>query len=121
MFCVTLSESQPQEHDAASCDAALVRAFAFLGKRWNGVILATLGVGPTGFADLRRRVGTITDSVLSDRLTELARAGLVDRVVDADTRPPAVRYALTAAGVALLPVFDELATWAHTNLPGGRC
>jgi DNA-binding HxlR family transcriptional regulator len=121
MVCVTLSESDAEERDVHSCDAALVRAFTFLGKRWNGVILASLGAGSAGFADLRRRVGMITDSVLSDRLTELSKVGLVDRVVDAETRPPAVRYALTSAGVALLPVFDELATWAHTNLPPDRC
>ena len=56
----------------AACDAGIRRAFDFLGKRWNGVILGTLSGGPTGFAELRRGVGAITDSVLSDRLVELA-------------------------------------------------
>ena len=27
------------EHEERACDGALVRAFSFLGKRWNGVIL----------------------------------------------------------------------------------
>jgi DNA-binding HxlR family transcriptional regulator len=109
-----------EAHDMPSCDGALVRAFGFLGKRWNGVILATLGQGPAGFADLRRGVGTITDSVLSDRLTELAGAGLIVRSVSS-TKPPTVSYRLTAAGTALLPVFEQLATWASTNLPENRC
>jgi DNA-binding HxlR family transcriptional regulator len=102
------------------CDVALGRAFQFLGKRWNGVILATLGHGPLGFADLRRGVGAITDSVLSERLTELSLVGLVVRSVS-DTRPPSVSYQLTPAGTRLLPVFGQLANWAVDNLPEREC
>lgn len=93
----------------------MARAFEFLGKRWNGVILGTLRQGPTGFAELRRGVGSITDSVLSDRLGELVRAGLVQREVT-DTRPPGVTYSLTAKGQALGPILDDLGNWA-ADLP----
>lgn len=110
----------PDAEGVRPCDASLERAFSFLGKRWNGVILGTLGNGAAGFADLRRAVGAITDSVLSDRLTELAAAGLVRRSVS-DTRPPTVSYQLTPAGDALLPVLDQLANWAATSLPEGKC
>jgi DNA-binding HxlR family transcriptional regulator len=53
-------------------DAALARAFEFLGKRWNGVVLGTLREGPAGFRELSRAIGRISDSVLSDRLSDLA-------------------------------------------------
>ena len=100
-----------------ACDAGLVRAFEFLGKRWSGVILASLSTGPVGYAELRRGVGAITDSVLSDRLTELAAGGLIERTVT-NTRPPRVTYALTAAGAALFPILQELAGWADEHLSG---
>ena len=106
--------------DGDMCHPGVRRAFDFLGKRWNGVILGALSHGPTGFADLRRAVGSITDSVLSDRLTELGRAGLVERTV-ADGRPPSVQYALSDNGRALLPILDELGRWAMTNLPEAAC
>nr|WP_202026610.1 helix-turn-helix domain-containing protein [Rhodococcus sp. MS16] len=98
----------------------MARAFRFLGKRWNGVILATLLGGPAGFAELKRAVGGISDSVLSDRLTELASAGLVTRTVDAGP-PIAVEYQLTVSGQALLPALSELTTWAAENLPAEGC
>jgi DNA-binding HxlR family transcriptional regulator len=98
-----------------SFDAALAHAFQFLGKRWSGIILAALRHGPAGFADLRRGVGGITDSVLSDRLTELTDAGLVVRTV-IDSRPPSVSYRLSSAGENLLPVFTQLAEWSAANL-----
>jgi DNA-binding HxlR family transcriptional regulator len=109
---VSPPEPAPERHP---CEAGLVRAFDFLGKRWNGVILGSLSDGPVGFAELRRVVGAISDSVLSDRLTELAEGGLVERTVT-DTRPPGVTYGLTAAGTALLPILNQLAAWADVNL-----
>ncbi|MGZ4522375.1 MAG: winged helix-turn-helix transcriptional regulator [Oryzihumus sp.] len=104
------------EHEPRVCDAALARAFGFLGKRWSGVILGTLLSGPAGFAELRRAVSGISDSVLSERLTELAGAGLVQRTVD-EGPPLAVTYTLTPAGHALLPALRELTAWATDNLP----
>jgi DNA-binding HxlR family transcriptional regulator len=104
-----------EEHQAPVCDKALVRAFGFLGKRWNGVILGTLMEGSASFSELRRAVSGISDSVLSDRLVELAAAGLVSRSVDIGP-PVAVAYALTDSGTALLPALTELTTWARTNL-----
>lgn len=105
---------------AAACGEGIRRAFDFLGKRWNGVILGTLGSGHLGFADLRRGVGSITDSVLSDRLNELVRAGLVERTVT-DTRPPGVSYRLSPGGRELLPVLEQLGSWAARHLPASGC
>jgi DNA-binding HxlR family transcriptional regulator len=107
-------------HEPKACDGALVRAFGFLGKRWNGMIIGVLSEGPTTFTGLRRAVVGISDSVLSDRLTELARAGLVQRSVD-EGPPVAVSYQLTEAGASLRPVLDQLATWAATALPEREC
>jgi DNA-binding HxlR family transcriptional regulator len=111
---------QPEAHDPRQCDPALARAFEFLGKRWNGMILGTLSFGAAGFAELRRSLEPITDSVLSDRLTELALAGLVSREIT-DTKPPGVSYALTPAGHALTPHLDGLAKWAACNLTEKKC
>jgi len=100
----------------SACDAALVKAFRFLGKRWSGVILGNLTGGPLGFAELRRRVGGISDSVLSERLNELQVAGLVVREVQIGP-PVSVSYRLSTSGLALVPAMHELSLWAAANLP----
>lgn len=97
------------------CDAAVTLAFSVLGKRWNGMIIASLGSGPSTFVSLRRAVAGISDTVLSDRLAELAETGLVARTVDAGP-PVTVSYALTESGRGLPPILDQLGTWASTNL-----
>lgn len=97
------------------CDKALALAFGFLGKRWNGIILGTLMEGTATFSELRRGVAGISDSVLSERLSELSAAGLVSRTVD-DGPPVAVAYSLTESGTALLPSLTELTSWARDHL-----
>jgi DNA-binding HxlR family transcriptional regulator len=107
--------SAEETHDVRRCDRALAHAFSVLGKRWNGMILGTLAAGPIGFAELRRALDPITDSVLSDRLAELVTADLVNREIT-DSRPPGVSYTLTPAGQALTPVLNDLARWASARL-----
>lgn len=98
-----------------ACDATITLAFSILGKRWNGMIVGTLGGGPLTFVALRRAVTGISDAVLSDRLSELADAGLVAR--DVDPGPPvSVSYTLTPGGQALVPVLENLGKWASENL-----
>jgi DNA-binding HxlR family transcriptional regulator len=106
-------------HDLRRCDAAVTRAFSVLGKRWNGMIMAVLGDGPVSFVNLRRAVAGISDAMLSDRLGELAEAGLVLREVDAGP-PVSVRYRLTQAGEQLSPLLDQLGEWAAANLVESR-
>ncbi|GAB3598049.1 winged helix-turn-helix transcriptional regulator [Microbacterium tumbae] len=103
------------EESVHVCDAAVTLAFSVLGKRWNGMIVSTLGTEPASFAALRRSVGGISDTVLSDRLTELAQAGLVARTVESGP-PVSVSYALTDSGRGLLPILDQLGRWASANL-----
>lgn len=104
------------EESSKTCDGALARAFHFLGKRWNGVILGTLTNGSSGFAELKRNVAGISDSVLSERLSELQEAGLILRSVEPGP-PVAVSYTLSDTGSALIPAMHALSTWATENIP----
>jgi DNA-binding HxlR family transcriptional regulator len=115
-----MAPHSPAHHSPRTCDAGLTRAFAFLGKRWNGVLLGTLGSGPAGFAELTRALPGISESVLSDRLGELTRVGLVRRTVRQGP-PVGVSYELTERGAAVLPALEALARWAEENLSADRC
>ena len=111
-------ERTGQAHTTEACargDAALARAFDFLGKRWNGMVLGNLRDGPAGFRELSRAMGGISDSVLSDRLSDLASAGLIVRTVD-EGPPLAVSYALSDRGAALIPALTQISLWAQEHL-----
>ena len=95
---------------------ALARAFKFLGKRWNAVVLGHLSGGACGFRELSRAIDGISDSVLSDRLADLTAGGLISRRVQAGP-PISVTYELTARGRALMPALEQIALWARVHLP----
>jgi DNA-binding HxlR family transcriptional regulator len=112
--------AQQQEETVEPCsgvDVALTRVFALLGKRWTGLIVAVLTQRAWYFSELRRAIPKISERMLSDRLSELAEAGLLTREVE--TGPPLrVSYRLTEAGRAVGPALEELRTWAVSYLPG---
>jgi DNA-binding HxlR family transcriptional regulator len=102
--------------DDGAC-GAITQVFALLGKRWNGLIIATLLDGPARFSELARSVPGVSERMLSERLVELAAAGLVDRQVD-DGPPVSVRYRLTPRGEALRAAVAELQRWGDAELVG---
>src|SRR2546422_11491478 len=106
---------------AYECDERLSRVFALLGKRWSGVILGLLLQGPARFAVLARTIPGISERMLSDRLNELARAGLVDRTV-LDGPPLGLVYRLTESGRPIGPGLLRLGEWAerYTAPPAKR-
>jgi DNA-binding HxlR family transcriptional regulator len=94
---------------------AMTQVFSLLGKRWSGLIVATLLDGPARFSRIVRLVPGVSERMLSERLTELAAAGLVRREVD-EGPPVNVRYLLTPRGEALRPALAELERWGHEQL-----
>lgn len=79
------------------------------------MLLGALRNGPAGFRELARAIDGISDSVLSDRLSDLAASGLITRTVD-EGPPLAVSYALTDRGKALLPALPQITLWAEEHL-----
>jgi DNA-binding HxlR family transcriptional regulator len=111
------ARESPSSTDRCVPAADLVaRGFRLLGKRWNAVVLGHLSSGPAGFRELSRAIDGISDSVLSDRLSDLADGGLITRTV-VEGPPLAVYYGLTDHGRALMPALEQIAQWAREHLP----
>lgn len=87
-------------------------AIELIGRRWTGAIVFALTEGPLRFGELARAVPGLSDRLLSRRLRELEREGLVLREVEPGS-PVRVTYSLTEAGAALRPVLGELKAWAN--------
>jgi DNA-binding HxlR family transcriptional regulator len=115
----TRTERAPEAEACVAADAALMRAFDLLGRRWTGVVLGTLSAGPAGFRALARAISGISDSMLSDRLAALTHAGLLNRCVG-EGPPLSVAYELTEAGRALLPALEQVSRWASEHLPASE-
>lgn len=90
-----------------------------IGDAWSVLAVLNLRVGPCRFNPLKRRMGGITQRMLTVTLRGLERDGLVSRQVF-PTTPPAVEYALTPLGRSLGEVVDVLHGWAEEHRPAIR-
>lgn len=87
-----------------------------LYSRWTPPILWTLAVsGRQRFSEIQRSIPMITPKVLTQRLRQLERDGLVTRTYYPEV-PPRVEYEITALGQSLAPLFAHLTQWALANL-----
>jgi DNA-binding HxlR family transcriptional regulator len=85
-------------------------------SRWTTPILWALHTyGRQRFVELERRIAKITPKVLTQRLRQLERDGLVVRTYHPEV-PPRVEYEISALGRSLAPLFAHLAEWASDNL-----
>lgn len=66
---------------------------------------------PKRFGEFKAQVPQLSDRILSERLKELVKAGVVERVVHPST-PVTIEYRLTEKGRALLPVVSAVQRWA---------
>ena len=81
-----------------------------LGDRWTLLVVREMSVGSTGFNEIHRGIPRMSRTLLSQRLRAMERRGLVRR--QAASRGKAVRYTLTEAGEALVPIVWLLGAWA---------
>jgi DNA-binding HxlR family transcriptional regulator len=82
--------------------------------RWAPLILTALLAGPMRFYELRDKIEGISEKVLSAKLRNLVRDGLIERTVEPAT-PPRVSYALTELGSSLSQPLQQLVAWINTN------
>ena len=78
--------------------------------RWKLLILFALSEKPKRFKLIAKEVNGITDKTMSKELKTLETNKLIRREVY-DTFPPTVEYSITAHGMSLEKVLDELHFW----------
>jgi DNA-binding HxlR family transcriptional regulator len=89
---------------------AIAHALDLVGERWALLVVRELLLGPKRYTDLRRGLPNASPNVLSERLRELERAGIVRR---RKLPPPAGSriYELTEWGLELEEIVMSLGRW----------
>nr|WRX36703.1 hypothetical protein [uncultured bacterium] len=85
-----------------------------IGGKWKGIVLFYLLDGRLRFSELKRKIGCVTQRMLTKQLRELEASGLVNRIVYAEV-PPRVEYELTEEGMSLKPVLKSLKKWGEEH------
>lgn len=85
-----------------------------LGKRWTTLIIYQLLDGSKRFNEIESSL-PISGRLLSERLKELEREGIVQRTLFSEV-PVRVEYNLTDKGMALKEVITGIETWSKNWL-----
>ncbi|MBP2411750.1 DNA-binding HxlR family transcriptional regulator [Arthrobacter stackebrandtii] len=88
-----------------------------IGDRWTVLLVGALGGGKARFSELKRRVGGISQKMLTQTLRQMERDGLVTRTVYPEV-PVRVEYELTGAGLSLRGPLKALEEWSIEHLSG---
>lgn len=109
-----ISSQVPPSVFDSSCSAR--HALELVASKWTMLILPALAAGPMRNGALLRRIGGISQKMLTQTLRDLERNGLVVRH-DQKTVPPHVEYRLSRVGRSLSDVLVTLDGWAEQNFP----
>jgi len=101
--------------DFAAMRCSIARTVARIGDGWSPLILRDLFLGVSRFDDLVEDLG-VSRNLLTRRLAALVADGLVARA-PYQTRPTRYAYALTPAGLDLVPVLVALSAWGDRWAP----
>lgn len=91
----------------------LAQAAQLLCERWTLIIVRELTAGSTRFGELQKGAPLLSPTLLSTRLKQLHKAGVIEQREAAGSPT----YHLTAAGRALRPIIEGLGVWGHHWLP----
>jgi DNA-binding HxlR family transcriptional regulator len=100
-----------KDYDAQDC--SLARALGVVGERWTLLIIRDAFYGVRRFNDFQAHLD-VPRAVLSDRLSGLIDAGILERRPDPD-RAGAHVYGLTDAGRELWPALYALLVWGDRH------
>ncbi|BEV07116.1 helix-turn-helix domain-containing protein [Methylophilus sp. DW102] len=84
-------------------------------SQWGVLVLVALLGGTLRFSELRRRVGVISEKMLTQTLQQLEQDGFVQRV-SYPVVPPHVEYSLTPLGEGISLKVEALTDWIEVNL-----
>ena len=102
------------EHLPGAC-AAVSSILSRVGDKWTVLVVMTLADGPMRFNELKRKIGGVSQRMLTLTLRGLERDGFVSRTMF-PTIPPRVDYELTELGQSLRVPVADLGNWAFEHI-----
>lgn len=89
----------------------IAKAAEIFCERWTALILRDLWKGSSRFSELHRGVPLMSASMLSKRLAQLEKEGIIVRRRSKNAR--AWTYHLTQAGREFIPIVKALGIWGQ--------
>ena len=105
------------EHVLADDLCPIIPVVELVFSRWAPPVLWLLNRhGRMRFGELESRLAPVTSKVLTLRLRQLERDGLITRTTHRES-PPRVEYEISDLGRTLAPLFAAVGDWSREHMP----
>ncbi len=98
---------------AAECPSRQI--LKHVTSQWGVLVLLALLDGTQRFSELRRKIGGVSEKMLTQTLQQLEQDGFVSRIAY-PVIPPHVEYSLTVLGEGISRQVEALTDWIEINL-----
>lgn len=105
-----------RKSDVLNPDCPSRQVLERIGEKWSTLAIRVLDAGTFRYCDVQRRIGGVSQKMLTQTLRSLERDGLVERRVYPEV-PPRVEYSLTPLGKTLVEPLHAVCRWAERHLP----
>lgn len=102
--------------DVLSADCPSREVLKHMTSRWGVLVLVILLGGMHRFSELRRKIGGVSEKMLSQTLQGLESDGLIDRK-SLPVVPPHVEYRLTPLGREAAGHLEVMVNWIEEKIP----
>jgi DNA-binding HxlR family transcriptional regulator len=102
--------------DVLSADCPSREVLKHMTSRWGVLVLVMLLGGMHRFSELRRKIGGVSEKMLSQTLQGLESDGLINRK-SLPVVPPHVEYSLTPLGREAAEHLEVMVNWIEEKIP----
>ena len=96
-------------------NCTVYKTMDYISKKWSLLILLEIYKGKQSkkrYSEIKNKIPEITPKVLSARLKELEKEGLISKNVDASIFPVKSEYTLTKSGLDFIGIIKDIKGWA---------
>jgi len=86
-----------------------------IADKWTVLVVGALSQNCKRFGELKKEISGVSQKMLTQTLRGMERDGLLTRKVY-PTVPPKVEYSLTALGLSLITMLNEIRNWSEGNI-----
>jgi DNA-binding HxlR family transcriptional regulator len=95
-------------------DCLVYNALEIFSRRWTLLVVLSIYKGKREkkrYSEIKKDLSDITGKILSARLKELEKEGILKRELDKKSIPLKITYSLTEKGKVIIPIIQSVKEW----------
>lgn len=101
--------------DTMDEECTVYKTMEYLSKKWSLIILLEIYKGKNNqkrYSEIKNNISNISPKILSNRLKELEREGIINKKIDTSSFPVKCEYSLSDSGEDIIKIIKEIKKWS---------